>query len=123
MPILRVAILVASISTNWLPTLAAAQVLRCDIASKHRCDANGGCQKVPAGVWNIVNFPKQTLARCDAKGCETYPAQFVTSGAFINIALPANGMLAKMASDGSTFLETATLMGTVLVSFGACREQ
>ena len=119
----RVAILVASIAIGWFPSLAAAQVLRCDIASKYRCDASGGCQKVAAGVWNIVNFPRQTVSRCDSKGCDTYSAQFVTSGAFINIALPANGMLAKMSSDGSMFLETATLMGTALVSFGACREQ
>ena len=123
MRVLRVAILVASVALCGLPSLAAAQVLRCDIASKYRCEANGGCQKVAAGVWNIVNFPKQTFARCDVKGCDTYPAQFVTSGAFINIALPQGGMLARMSSDGSMFLETATLMGTALVSFGACREQ
>ena len=123
MCILRPSILVASVALGGLPSMVQAQVLRCDIASKYQCDAPGGCQKVRAGVWNIVDVPKQTFARCDAKGCDKYPAQFSVAGAFISIALPQNGMLAKISSDGSMFLETATLMSTALASFGACREQ
>jgi hypothetical protein len=106
-----------------LPPAASAQVLRCEIATKYRCDASSGCQKVAASIWNIIDVAKQTIARCDAKGCDTYAAQFAVSGGFVNIALPKNGMLAKMSSDGSSFMETATLTGVALVSFGSCRSQ
>lgn len=106
-----------------LPTLASAQVLRCDISSKNQCDAGSGCRRVGASTWNVIDIPRKTIARCDAKGCDTYAAQFAVSGAFINIALPANGMLAKLSSDGTSFLETVTLANVALVSFGSCRPQ
>lgn len=106
-----------------LPTAADAQVLRCEISSKYRCDAGSGCQKTGMTIWNIVDLTRQTISRCDAKGCDTYQAQFAISGAFINIAVPANGMLAKLSSDGTMFLETATQMNAALVSFGSCRPQ
>jgi hypothetical protein len=109
--------------TFALSSMASAQVLRCEISSKHQCDAGGGCRKIGASAWNVIDFPKQTIARCDAKGCDTYPAQFAVSGAYINIALPANGMLAKVSSDGAIFLETVTLASSALVSFGSCRPQ
>lgn len=119
----RRAILVVATFVVLLPLPASAQVLRCDIATKYRCDARGGCQKVAASVWNIIDVARQTIARCDAKGCDTYAAQFAVSGDFVNIALPKNGMLAKVSSDGSSFMETATLTGIALVSFGSCRVQ
>ena len=119
----RAILLVVPFVVLLLPPSASAQALRCDIATKYRCDASGGCQKVAASVWNIIDVAKQTIARCDAKGCDTYSAQFAVSGDFVNIALPMNGMLAKMSSDGSSFMETATLTGVALVSFGSCRAQ
>ena len=102
---------------------AAAQVLRCDIATKYQCDAGSGCQRAAPGLWNVIDLQKQTISRCDSKGCDTYPARFAVSGAYINIALPERGMMAKLASDGSTFMETASLTNAVLVSFGSCKRQ
>jgi hypothetical protein len=37
------------------------------------------------------------------------------------IDLPGKRVFAKMATDGSMFLETATLMMMTLVSFGKCK--
>lgn len=102
---------------------ATAQVLRCDIGSKFQCDAGSGCKQAKTGIWNFVDLARRTIARCDPKGCDTYPAQFAVSGAFINIGLPDRGMMAKLSSDGTTFVETATLANTVFVSFGVCRQQ
>lgn len=119
----RVGLLVAIFLAFLTSSGAQAQILRCDIASKHRCDAAGGCVKVASSIWNIIDFPKQTLTRCDEKRCDTYPAQFAVSGAFINVVLLQNGLIAKMSSDGAIFMEVATLTGTALVSFGSCREQ
>jgi hypothetical protein len=99
------------------PADAASQVLRCDVTSKFK-SAESGCDKVTAGMWNIVDFPRQTISRCDSKGCDTYNAQFATSGAYINIALPANGMLARLSSNGTMFMETATLTGMTASRYG-----
>jgi hypothetical protein len=115
-------VMCATVAVALAPADAASQVLRCDVTSKFKC-AESGCDKVTAGMWNIVDFPRQTISRCDSKGCDTYNAQFATSGAYINIALPANGMLAKLSSNGTMFMETATVMATAFVSFGSCRSQ
>ena len=102
---------------------AHAQVLRCDINTKYQCAPSGGCTTVTPTIWNIIDLGKRTVSRCDAKGCDTYPAQFAVSGAFINIALPERGMLAKASADWSSFSEVATLTNVVLVSFGRCTQQ
>lgn len=102
---------------------AHGQTLRCQIDLKHQCNAGSGCQRVQPTIWNFIDLTEQTISRCDAKGCDTYPARFSVSGAFINIALPERGMMAKLKSDGGSFTEVATLADATLISFGACRRQ
>lgn len=60
-------------------------------------------------------------SRCDAEGCDDLNATFSSSGEFIVIDVPARGMVAKMAKDGSAFTEVVTIATDVLVSFGSCR--
>jgi hypothetical protein len=100
---------------------APAQTLRCDISSKVQCEPGGAaCRRIDAKVWNVVDLGRRTLARCDQRGCDAYPANFVRSGAYTNILVPERSLLAKLSENGS-FLEVATLTETVLVSFGTCR--
>ncbi len=113
--------IVALLVATFTPLSGSAQVLRCDIATKHRCDASDGWLRVAVSVRIILDVKGQTVTRCDVGGCASYPAQFAVSGVFTNIAVPTGGMHAKMSNDGTTFVETATLADTVLVSFGACK--
>lgn len=101
---------------------ASAQTVRCEIRTKHQCDAQG-CQNVSPSVWDILDLKSRSIARCDSKRCDAYLAQFSTSGNYVNISVPDRGFSAKMSSDGSAFTEIATLGTTVLVSFGSCRTQ
>jgi hypothetical protein len=103
-----------------LASPAAAEPMTCRITTKHSCDPAGGCKKIPPGVWNVLDAARQTYARCDARGCDTYDASFSPSGAFIVIDVPSRGMVAKVAADKSSFLEVATLGMTALNSFGSC---
>jgi hypothetical protein len=115
----ELAAVAVSLSTLALAS-AQAQVLRCDISAKYRCELSAGCTTVTPTVWNIIDVANRTVSRCDAKGCDTYTAQFSVSGDFINIALPERGMLAKASTDWRSFSEVATLTNVVLVSFGGC---
>ena len=96
-----------------------AQEIKCQIRNKYVCES-GGCKSLPAKVWNIVDATKQTYAHCDSAGCDKYNAQISRSGEFVNIGVPDRGVIAKMALDGSTFHEVASLMHVVYVSFGSC---
>lgn len=99
---------------------AAQSLLRCTIAEKRTCAPHVGCQAAPAALWNIVDVKNQTISRCDSKGCDTYPAVFATSGAFINIGVPQRGYMAKMSINGAFFSEVATQGEVILLSFGSC---
>ena len=70
---------------------------------------------------NILDLSRQTYARCDAKGCDTYDAQYSRSGAYFVVDVPGRGLIAKIATDMSAFLEVATAGTTALVSFGSCQ--
>jgi hypothetical protein len=101
---------------------AASQVLRRDITFKNQCGPDGRCQKVSTQLWNVIDPTSRTIMRCDTRGCDSYPAQFIKSGVYTNIEVPARSMLAKVGDAGS-FLEVVTLTDSVLVSFGSCRPQ
>jgi hypothetical protein len=104
-----------------IATGAQAQTVHCDISSKMQCEPGGGaCQHLRPTVWNVVDFGRHTIARCDQRGCDEFPADFVRSGAYTNILVPGRSLLAKVSETGS-FLEVATLTEAVLVSFGSCR--
>lgn len=95
--------------------------ITCNINEKHNCAPGQGCK--PAKVTIVVRMDPQkgSYSRCDAKGCDTFKAQFSRSGVFVNVALPTKGLIAKMSVDGSMFLEVATLTDIALISYGSCK--
>ncbi|CAN7198061.1 hypothetical protein [Ensifer adhaerens] len=101
-------------------TGAHAQTLRCDISSKHVCEASPGCQSAKLAVFNRIDLQMRTFSRCDSKGCDKYDAVFSASGAFLNIAVPEKGLMAKLDMTEGRFSEVVTLAGQVYVSFGSC---
>ena len=102
--------------------LALSETLRCEIATKQQCTAEEGCRPAVLGVFNRIDPARQSYARCDRLGCDTYEANFNRSGAFVNIELPGRSVIAKMAVDGTQFVEVVTV-GTIVVyvSFGSCK--
>jgi hypothetical protein len=92
----------------------------CTITEKLQCAQGQGCQSVKNTIIVRIDTERQIYSRCDAKGCDEFQPQFNVSGKFTNIAVPANGLLAKLATDGSSFTEVATLGTAVLLSFGFC---
>ena len=92
----------------------------CTITEKFQCAQGQGCQSVKNTIVVRIDIDRQAYSRCDANGCDERQGQFSISGEFINIALPENGLLAKLIRDGSHFTEVATLGTNVLLSFGSC---
>jgi hypothetical protein len=102
---------------------AMAEQVMCRVHLKQLCERDTGCRRVEANTWYPIDTVRATVSRCDARGCDTYQAAASQSGAFINLDVPGRGMLLKIASDGSNFVEVATLGLSVFVSFGVCARQ
>jgi hypothetical protein len=113
--------LLAALSMPLLMAGTARGETTCTITEKLQCVQGQGCQPLESKIIIRINTEQQVYSRCDANGCDDYQAQFNGSGVFINIAVPANGLLAKLTADGSSFTEVATLGTAVLLSFGSCR--
>ena len=80
-----------------------------------------GVQDSPVSVLVRLDVKNQLYSRCDLKGCDDYPARFTPSGIFIVIDVPKRGLVAKMAMDGSQFVEVVTTGINAIVSFGSCK--
>ena len=99
-----------------------AEPLKCTITKKFVCDVAQGCRPSAANIWNEIDLERKTFARCDRASCDTYDARMSQSGAYTNIEVPGRGLIAKLGGPNpAEFVEVATLMGTVLNSFGSCR--
>ena len=72
-------------------------------------------------MFNVVDLDRKTIARCDSAGCDTYDATISESGIFLNIAVPLNGLMAKLTPATGEFVEVVTLVGQVYTSFGSCK--
>jgi hypothetical protein len=114
--------LLTAISACWIPVPARAVTLRCDIATKQLCTAEG-CKNVPAETWNFIDLEKQTFSRCDKVGCDTYPANFSGPTEYLIVEVPGRGVLAKLGRTNGDFMEVATLMTTAILSFGTCKSR
>ena len=101
-------------------TPATADSLRCDITAKYACSA-GGCEPRQLSTWNVIDPGSGLFSRCDLDGCDSYDAKITESGMFYTIEASGRGTIAKMARDGSSFLEVVTLGTVALVSFGSCQ--
>jgi len=80
-----------------------------------------GCKTVPVSVLVRLDVKNQLHSRCDLKGCDDYPARFTPSGIFIVIDVPRKGMVAKMAMNGSQFVEVVTTGINAIGGFGSCK--
>ncbi len=86
-----------------------------------RLDACGreGC-KEGKPVVEVRWEPKGSYQRCDAKDCDSYQPKVGYSGIWTNIAIPDNGMMARITADGQ-YMEVATLNDVALVYHGQCK--
>lgn len=98
---------------------ALAKPFTCEIHSKFHCNGEA-CQPVAAVVWNLIDLENSTLSRCDEKGCDHYQMKIHESGLYLILDIADHGLLAKMARDGSSFVEIATHMTDSYVSHGKC---
>ena len=87
-----------------------------------RVDACGrdGC-KEGKPVVEVRWEPNGSYQRCDAKGCDSYQPKVSYSGIWTNIAIPENGMMARITADGQ-YMEVATLNDMALVYHGQCKK-
>ena len=108
------------LASFMLAAPAIADNLRCDIVAKYACSAEG-CEPNQLGMWNVIDLDGGEFSRCDRNGCDSYNAEISKSGLFYNIEVPGRGTMAKLAMDGTSFLEVVTLGTVVLISFGSCR--
>ena len=99
---------------------ALAKPLRCDFTVKRQCDDTGQCRVLPPVVWGLFDPERKTYSRCDRNGCDTYDATVTHSGIYTVVSLPANGLFAKIADDGSA-VEVASIGTDVLISYGKCK--
>ncbi len=100
-------------------SLPAAAAIRCDFQSKMSCRADS-CQFLEITTYSVIDPAESTYARCDSNGCDTYPAEFVESGAFMNITVPGRSLMGKMSLPNAKVVEIATLGLDVLLSYGTC---
>jgi len=100
----------ASRSMYWL----------CEPKIKFRVDKKGA-RRVRNNVWIKINLKNKLYARCDKNGCSKCDLKYFSSGIYTNIALPNCGGFIKLSNDGSTFVDVASLMNIVFVSYGACK--
>jgi hypothetical protein len=101
----------------------AFAVTTCTADQKQSCDSSVGCQPIKNSIVVRIDWNQGSYSRCDAKGCDDLSMRTSSSGDFINIEVPEHGMLAKISKSTSSFVEVATIMETVLVSFGRCLTQ
>jgi hypothetical protein len=114
----KIAILLVSAVSFSAPSLA---LTTCTISQKQVCRPGVECEQTKNSIVVRIDWNQGTYSRCDAKGCDALSMQFAVSGDFLNIEVPGRGMLAKISKDGSSYVEVATFMTNVIVSFGSCK--
>jgi hypothetical protein len=116
----RIAVGIMLATAMVISNSAIAKTMTCRIATKFSCDAGEGCKPLKPAIWNVIDLERQTYSRCDTRGCDNYDARVHRSGEFIVIDVPGRGMVAKLASNFSSFLEVTTIGTSALNSFGSC---
>ena len=80
-----------------------------------------GCKAGTPSVHVVLDLEKRTYSRCDTKGCDKYPMTYSSGGAFTTFSLPyRSGTFLKTLNDGSSYVEVASSMLSVLQNFGRC---
>ena len=98
----------------------------CFPAKKLLCNS-GACENAEPKVFNLISGGSvslslnPTFSRCDSKGCDTYDSQFEPSGEYVNVQpLDPKGIMFKMSSLNSKYVEVVTLGLDTHVSYGYC---
>lgn len=108
--------------------MAEIAELSCLPTSRYNCNLESGCVAAAPATYFFVDYGTEsgTYFRCDAKGCDNYPVNVVTSGAFTQF-IPSQGqaMLFKIANEGleenyGEFVDIVTLGTGSVISFGKC---
>jgi len=101
---------------------AQADELRCAFQSRQQCSPNGCISVDPSTAFVILRMDAGKYGRCDgSQECVWYPLTVQRSGAFLNLNFSVGIQGAKMSQDGSLFIETVSLLDTLIVSYGNCR--
>jgi hypothetical protein len=108
----------AAIST-LTAEFARAEAWKCSSTRGFVCSEAGCVQGMPK-ISLAIDFSSKTLSRCDEKGCDDYPITVEAAGAFIS-AFYAPTAFFKAVSDGSSYMEVATLGLTTYTYFGRCQ--
>lgn len=104
---------------DWASDPYSWQKLKCSPITKISCDRTS-CEPDNPSVWVVLDRQKREFSRCDVKGCDTYKADFNSSGAFTNIQGKAPmGTMIKVLGD-KKYIEIATIGLSSLVSSGSC---
>ena len=104
-----------------LPLAQRAPQWECIPSVRYVCTPEG-CERTPALVSVRLDLVENTYARCDSKGCDTYPMTFSVGGIFTTVSLPGRGStFLKVLNDGSQYVEVASLHTAVHQNFGACK--
>lgn len=92
----------------------------CETFKKYSCNEKNGCNEIDGGLVSIrLDLNAEKYFRCDSKGCESSGAKIFSSGIYTYFDL-GSGAVFKVLNDGSSFVDIATLMDTVLISYGVC---
>lgn len=81
-----------------------------------------GCKSAEPSVFVVIDFDKNQYARCDNRGCDSYPMTESNAGMFSTVSLPENpGMFLKVENDGAHYTEVVSLHFDVMISRGTCQ--
>ena len=97
-----------------------ALALECTVTSTYRCDG-AKCVSGSTALRINVDSGKQTVFRCDAKGCDTIPVEIFASGVMVNYVSGKNGYMFRHNTTDDTFLEVATSMNLAYIKHGVCK--
>ncbi len=91
----------------------------CPTLVKEVCAADG-CDSATPTITIHLDFESSTYSRCDAQGCDTFTLPLLGASGIYTILEPARGTFFKALSDGSAFVEVATLGLSVHTAHGRC---
>jgi hypothetical protein len=108
---------------NEVSTSLPPHDLYCIPETKSHCSIDG-CKNADPNIFVIIGGSLEKdfyIARCDAKPCDVYPAEYHESGAFLTIeTIDPHGMLFRLSSIDKSFVEVVSLGTDTLVSNGHC---
>ncbi len=96
--------------------------LVCFSSKKYLCLENQ-CEPVKREIYNLISLEKAKakVSRCDQESCDTHEYNNPeVSGTFLHLTRAGTGF--KLNLQDYKFMETATLMLNVFITFGQCYE-